>query len=72
MLEWLDSTGSPRTWVGDEDGYCDMRCYTLGFLIAETRDYVLVAGHHSGSTKSHSGGLQIPKRAIVWRRNVKV
>ena len=68
-IEWDDSA-SPSHWQEPNATSKPMKCRTAGYLLRETRTYVVVA-----STVARDGGtmapLAIPKGCITKRRRLK-
>lgn len=72
LLEWVDSTSRSPTWCDNDVAYDEGLLRTLGFVVAETKSTLTVAAHVGESLGLHSGGLAIPKCAIVRRRTVRL
>ena len=53
-----------------------LKCESIGWLVAETKSALLIAGHVShgaadGSVNQFSGEMTIPKSAVVRLRKIK-
>lgn len=75
-LEWQDSSSerSEGVWkdreaVATAGEPC--HCETIGFILAEDKKSITVAGHLTIAGRSVSGDMNIPKSAIVKRRVVR-
>jgi hypothetical protein len=70
-IEWVDSSSSSRIWNSRESlmAHDNERCVSIGYLVHEDKDCVVVAGHKG--THDFAGDMRIPKRAIVKRKNLK-
>lgn len=60
-VEWLDSMSQPG-W-GHYDPSEDMRCESIGFLIASKPDRVVLALNHCGDGV-HGDYITIPRSAV--------
>ena len=77
-IEWDDSH-SGRGWQDIETarGNCDaLLCRSVGWVIAETRTHVMLAGSVSlggpdGAVSQVNGEITIPKSAIKKRRGLR-
>lgn len=74
-VTWLDSYGCSASWQeieGMKVGHAI--CYSTGFIIGETEEYLVIAAHYSpqndqiGSLKSAYGEMAIPKCSIIDRK----
>lgn len=74
-IEWDDSSAlNGRVWNATEHLISvakQIRCRSIGWVVHETRELVIIAGHHDGN-EDWSGDMTIPKSAIRKRRNVRV
>lgn len=73
-ITWVDSVGARgKPWFRKEDVEQDTvtECASVGFVVLEDDDQVVVAGHYSPSTDQFSGGIHIPKVAITKRKVIK-
>lgn len=82
-VRWLDATSaSHHTSWGDFDDFCNVDsrqtqdCHSVGYLIREDDDRLVVAAHlalvKTGDTVGQvSGTFLIPKCCIVSRRDLK-
>ena len=82
-LEWVDSSSQgSSTWIdvdsvlrsGKDDS---MKCVSVGFVLSDDDDSILLASHLSGDCEvkmvGHcSGNMQIPKLAITNRVDLEV
>lgn len=71
-LEWRDSTQHAR-WH-PPDGFKNEKGVTvksIGYIVEENKDVVVLAGNISGETNEVSSITVIPKSAIVKRRIVR-
>jgi hypothetical protein len=67
-LEWLDSVSSGGWQMLDEK--TDMKVESIGFLMGETKDRVIITTSVYG--KTGESPMAIPKCAITKRRFVKL
>lgn len=69
-IAWVDSAGSDgwQEAVIDAD---TSACESCGFLVAQDKQFVLIAGSKATNSVEHNGTMQIPKTAIVKIRRVK-
>lgn len=61
-VEWIDSTGDSGWRVYEK---LDMRCTTVGFLVAEEEDSFSFAPSFAHGTDAWDDRIQIPKIAIT-------
>jgi len=79
-VKWVDSFGGCGGWkeVKKIQGDVQIVCETVGFLIQETDNYILLAGsHHSDNAEinaeeSCSGDMAIPKCSILERYGLNI
>ena len=62
-LKWTDAIGSAQGWDHSRLKDCDGKVETLGFLLEENDDFLLVAGHVAGD--QHQGAIAIPRDMIT-------
>jgi hypothetical protein len=77
-IEWLDSYDNGQSWelIRNLQTPTEMVCASVGWVIKESRKYVIVAPHISDITNKKSlgtvtGCLTIPKAAIVKKELIK-
>ena len=78
-IEWLDSYDNGHNWelLRTMPKPAEMICASVGWIVKESRKYVIVAPHISDITNKKSlgtvsGCLTIPKAAIVKKQLIKV
>ncbi len=83
LIEWLDSFGAGPQWTEFEeiDNDVEIRCSSVGYVIKETDQYVVIVPHIHGDliieglnkkvTASGCGDMAIPKVSIVKRTVLK-
>ena len=71
-IEWEDSSASGGVWNGIERlaKMKNQRCTSIGYLVHEDRDCVVVAGHKGGF--DFSGDMRIPKRSILRKKRIRL
>lgn len=72
LVEWVDSTSPGNIWTDHEMATANAVavCYTVGFVVKETRREITLAGSYS---QNQSGGVMtIPKAAIQRRARLKI
>lgn len=72
-VEWEDSSSSSRVWNSQESlaAQKDQRCLSVGFLVHEDSDCVVIAGHAGLSEfPDFAGDMRIPKSAIRKRKHL--
>ncbi|WP_337746937.1 hypothetical protein [Victivallis vadensis] len=73
FVEWVDSCqGNGWQPVENSIGTRAMRCFSIGWLIAESKDSLTLAPHvsekdHPTAFHQCCGAMTIPKRAIVQK-----
>lgn len=80
FLEWDDAHSFRAQWTLAEDLEDHTKpypCYSVGFVIKETKTHITIAGHTSfyvdGDLKSGTGDMTIPKKMITRRQdNIKI
>ena len=76
LVEWIDAASRGiRRWMTVEDvaDFEEYRCVSVGWLIAESKDYIVVAPHVSpdediARLSDVQGEMKIPKAAIKRRK----
>ena len=74
FIEWRDSFGLPDGWrFGDElEGHAPLTVVSVGTIIREDDDCVLIAGSWSlREDPQYGGAMAIPKCSIVKRRRLR-
>lgn len=72
LIEWVDAFGAPAGWeFEDELDPAVTRVSSVGYVIRETDEFVMLAPHVSspgeGRRRQLAGHIAIPKRQIVAR-----
>lgn len=73
-VEWEDSSSSSRVWNTKEylSTGGNQRCVSVGFLVHEDKDCVVIAGHMGLNDRpDFAGDMRIPKSAIRSRRKMR-
>ena len=74
-VEWEDSSSTSRIWNSKEylSTAKNQRCVSVGFLVHEDKDCVVIAGHMGlNDTPDFAGDMRIPKSAIRKRKRIKL
>lgn len=72
-VEWEDSSSFSRVWNSKESlsASKNQRCVSVGFLVHEDKDCVVIAGHMGlNEQPDFAGDMRIPKSAIRSRRRM--
>jgi len=70
-VEWIDSRQIGSGWVLAENiSFRPMVVHSVGFLIADLPLSIMLAPHYAVEPPQISGGLEIPKAAILSKRKV--
>ena len=73
-VEWIDSAAG-RGWQSREsfekNDAGPVLCMSAGFLVRETKDYIIVASSRGHEDESFLGDVAIPKAVITKRRRLK-
>jgi len=70
LIDWVDSS-SANGWNHIEAINPSLKiCTSIGFLINETKDALILAAHLSFDPDLCSGDISIPKVAIIRRRAI--
>ena len=72
-IEWEDSSSTSRVWNTQEylSSAKNQRCVSVGFLVHEDKECVVVAGHMGmDEYPDFAGDMRIPKSAIRKRRRL--
>lgn len=76
LVEWLDSTQPLSGWrfLDDLPPLDVVRCYSVGWLVAENKGVKLLAPNlgdlQSGGSRQGSGFIRIPSAAVVRQREL--
>lgn len=64
---WIDSRGASSNWRHFEDIHQDgiCRCWSVGWVIKETDEYVQICPHIGHDPEQGCGEMTIPKVAVV-------
>ncbi len=67
MIEWVDSCGCSSHWQSSEDleEIEPMVCKSVGWLLQENSNCVVIAPHNCEDTKQMCGDMTIPTLAIT-------
>lgn len=68
-ITWIDSCTYGDGWVAGVGSARPAPCTTVGFLLRETKSYIVIA--HTVAPEHVMGALTIPKVAITKRRRLK-
>lgn len=73
-VRWVDSSVPEGTWLYTKDiDPALLQCCSVGFLVSETKDSIIIAGHRSmATTPQYSGIMVIPKCAIITRKCIRI
>lgn len=76
-ITWLDSmAGSGWKFIKDFQDGVSMECESIGYVIAETDKYIIIAPHYhsenddAGAIESVCGEMSIPKCSILERKEL--
>lgn len=70
MVEWIDSE-SDHGWGKIKDSEISTAlCITIGFLVKENKDFIMMSHSWDKENDSINGTIQIPKVAIKKKRKV--
>jgi hypothetical protein len=69
LIEWVDSYSFYEQWdfikeIAEPE---IIKCKSVGFIIKETNDSIMILPHISGENEAGRGGICIPKISIVKR-----
>lgn len=69
LIEWVDSYSVYEQWdfLKDLKEPEIIKCKSVGFIIKETDESILIMPHISGDNEAGKGGICIPKLAIIKR-----
>jgi len=71
LVEWIDSA-SDHGWEKIKDSEIEHEsCITLGFLVKESEDFIMIAHSIDQANDSANGRIQIPKVAIKSRKVIQ-
>ena len=75
MVEWEDSQRplAPWQWVDEYTLPSSVRCVSVGFMIAETKDALALApnlGDADCERAQACGIIRIPRRAVIQMRRI--
>lgn len=70
LIHWIDSSSDHGWGKIKEIPQSPNDCITLGFLVRETEDFLLITHSWDPETSSVNGTIEIPKVAIKSRKNV--
>jgi len=67
LIEWVDSYSVYEQWdfIGHIKEPEIVNCKSVGFLIKETPESILILPHISGENEAGMGGICIPKVSIT-------
>jgi hypothetical protein len=69
LIEWVDSYSVYEQWdfLNDLKEPEIIKCKSVGFIVNETDESILIMPHISGDNEAGKGGICIPKLAIIKR-----
>jgi hypothetical protein len=69
LIEWVDSYSVYEQWdfLKDLKEPEIMKCKSVGFIVKETNESILIMPHISGDNEAGKGGICIPKLSIIKR-----
>jgi hypothetical protein len=69
LIEWLDSYSVYEQWdfLKDLKEPEIIKCKSVGFIVNETNESILIMPHISGDNEAGKGGICIPKLSIIKR-----
>ena len=69
LIEWVDSYSVYEQWdfLNDLKEPEIIKCKSVGFIVNETDESILIMPHISGDNEAGKGGICIPKIAIIKR-----
>ena len=69
LIEWVDSYSVYEQWdfLKDLKEPEIIKCKSVGFIVNETDESILIMPHISGDNEAGKGGICIPKIAIIKR-----
>lgn len=73
LIEWHDAASAPAGWhFESEADFSIPTCYSVGFVLKETEEYLVVAPHvFFDEDKQFSGYMTIPQSAVKKRTKLK-
>jgi hypothetical protein len=73
LIEWIDSYSFYEQWdfIQDLDEPKILKCKSIGFVVKEDDDSVMMLPHISGDYEGGKGGICIPKISIIKRTRIK-
>ncbi len=75
LIEWLDhSSFSLNHWrdLAELQDLAPKPCTTIGFIVHETKDHLVVAGTANPEQDRYNGEMCIVKKCIVKRKKLKL
>ena len=69
LIEWVDTYSVYEQWdfLKDLKEPEIIKCKSVGFIVKETEESILIMPHISGDNEAGKGGICIPKLAIIKR-----
>ena len=65
LIEWDDAMADASWEELKKEDVKQSTCFTLGFLIAETRKHIVIASTYDSDSEHTNARLQIPKGMII-------
>lgn len=67
LIKWVDSYSVYEQWdfINDISEPIVIECISVGFVIKETDESILIIPHISGENEAGKGGICIPKISIT-------
>ncbi len=72
LIEWDDAMADASWEELKKEDIKQSTCFTLGFLIAETRKHIVIASTYDNDSEHTNARLQIPKGMIISRRKINL
>ena len=71
LIKWLDSE-AVMGWAPRRTAEKINEILSVGWVVAETEDYIILSAHRDDMNENDHSPMQIPKVAITKRKKVKV
>jgi hypothetical protein len=71
LIAWLDAASGDGWEELNETSPSEHLTYTIGFLVAETKNFYVLAATYDPDTKSTNARMSIPKGMVKEKREIK-
>ena len=72
LIEWDDAMADASWEILREEDIKDSKCYTLGFLVGETKKHIVIASTYDEESEHTNARLQIPKGMITKQIKIEL